>query len=124
MITRRKFLRLAGVGAAIAANPLVFAVKTNRTVDELDQICRQIGEFSRKHGLHVERIIGLDESCCLVLSAKIGQEYPSFHIADRELKYRQLSYKQYGDLRQADCIFVFVWFSGEEQPYSFRTTLE
>jgi hypothetical protein len=91
MITRREFLGLV-IGTACAATPVLLAGTPPN--DKLDQICWQIGKFSRERNLRPVRVIATDQWGHLVLDARVDtQSSRMFHIADRELKYTRLGYR-------------------------------
>ncbi len=97
-MNRRNFLKLIGIGGAIAMVPVVpFApVSTNQLNHRLEQVCFALGRWSRKQNVQIQRVIVIDEVGHLVLDGKCVDGFvpDSFHIADRNHEnYTQIVYR-------------------------------
>jgi hypothetical protein len=109
-MNRREFLGLMIGTAACATAPVLLAGTPPN--DKLDQVCWQIGKFSRERNLQPVRVIATDQWGHLVLTAKTGdlkEDGGSFHIADCDLNYTQLKYRvEHRYLERASELSVFV----------------
>ena len=130
-MNRRDFL-LTTLGAITTAIP---AISAGVTVDDkLDQVCRRIGEFSRKQNVQIQRVIVIDEYGHLVLDGRRSQSGHesnrnmylrsdgTFHLADRNLEnYTKVIYSvETRYLMRAKELLAVILVVGEEKPYTFR----